>query len=136
MTPTKVNPKHSLRKSRLEVLAEIDRLEKLRCDFCHLDAGFSPVEKSRCGCDAAVAIRKLGIRLNKLLSPRRDEDCEVLPPLNMDGLTIETITPELYKAMKLRKMTDTQIFKHLRIGGVRFNKWKKENGVGKKTKEE
>lgn len=50
---------------RLEVLAEIDRLENERCDNCRGPMGLNAkVDRYRCGCPAAVRIRKIGDKLN------------------------------------------------------------------------
>lgn len=125
--------KRELRKARLVILAEIDRLDKLRCKFCHLDSGYSPVEKSRCKCDSAVRVRKLGIQLNKLTRERKPD--ESIPKIDTMPESFEGLTIELYKKMKAAKMTDRDVVKRFRVGSRRLVEWKKVNGLSKKAKE-
>lgn len=134
--------KLELRKSRLKVLAEIDRLDKLRCDFCSNEiVGNSYEEKSKCDCSAAVEIRGLGDQLMKLVSKQKVKEVELdpiaeLPPMpNIEGLTINELSVEIYKQLKLWKMTDAQIKRKIRVGNDKFHKWKSDNRLSHKTKE-
>lgn len=128
--------KLELLKSRLKVLAEIDRLDKKRCDFCSNEIeGNSYEEKSKCGCSAAVEIRGLGDQLMKLVSKRKVNEIELPPMPNVNGLTIDKLTVKMYEQLKSRKMTDTQIMKQLCVGTNKFHKWKSDNRLNHKTKE-
>ena len=61
MTLTKERrQRHAMRKVRLEILAEIDELEKFRCKNCRGKLKQSaPIAQIRCGCYAAAKIREL-----------------------------------------------------------------------------
>lgn len=126
--------KLELRKSRLKILAEIDRLDKLRCSFCHVDAVATKIEKSSCTCESAVKVKKLGIQLNKLVSPRKTLESKVIAVPDVSNIKLEDFTVELYEKMKLAKLRDYDIRKLLGTGGTRFVKWKDENGLSKKSK--
>lgn len=61
MTLTKERQqRHDMRKARLEILAEIDDLDKLRCKNCYGNLKQNaPISQIRCGCYASVKIREL-----------------------------------------------------------------------------
>lgn len=119
--------KHDLRRKRLEILYEIDRLEKERCNFCADDALSHNTNKSSCDCHASVEVRKLGNQLLKLVSKRKDAVVKVIP--NFAGLTIDNLTAEKYKEFKAQSVSDVLIMKNLNIGTHRFYKWKREVGL-------
>lgn len=125
--------KLEMRKSRLKILAEIDRLDKLRCSFCHLDSGYTPVKKSRCKCDSAIKVHALGIKLNKLVSPRKTVELEVIAIPDLTGVTTENLTVEMYEQLKRARLRDIDIWRLLGIGGTRFRRWKDANGVSNKS---
>ncbi len=53
-----------IQKARIEVLLEIDRLESRRCIICREGGGpNASITYYRCGCKAAIEIRKLGSML-------------------------------------------------------------------------
>ena len=129
-----VKCKQQLRKARLVILAEIDRLDKLRCGLCIPENGFSESEKSHCGCDSAVKVRALGIQLNELVSPRKTPETKVIVVPDVSNVTLEDFTVELYEKMKLARLRDRDIRELLGVGGTRFVKWKDKNGMSKKSK--
>lgn len=61
MTLTKERQqRHDKRKARLERLAEINELDRLRCENCRGSLkGKSTIVQIRCGCYASVKIREL-----------------------------------------------------------------------------
>ncbi|KAA0965848.1 hypothetical protein FQ087_06160 [Sporosarcina sp. ANT_H38] len=100
------------RQIRLQVYAEIDRLEKISCDNCR---GFLKITASaedfKCKCAAAVEIRKL----TKTLSFERRIPNEM--------------TIEIYHQLKEQKLSDSQIAENADWSLSKFNKWKRENGL-------
>lgn len=65
MELTKVREqRRAMRVVRLEILSEIDRLDRQRCDNCRGRIGFNtPVAQMRCGCKAAVKIREMANKM-------------------------------------------------------------------------
>lgn len=56
--------RHKARRKRRQILVEIDELEKERCEVCRLSGWKATLEEYRCGCTAAVEIRKRGLYLS------------------------------------------------------------------------
>jgi len=122
--------KLEIRKKRLWILAEINRLDGLRCGLCNDEIeGNSSGNRTNCPCPAAVEIRKIGEKLNKLVSNRKKIESELPPKPDAEGLTVDTLTIGIYKKFKASKMTDTQIMKQLCVGTKKFHKWKQEHGL-------
>ena len=124
--------KLEMRRKRLEILSEIDRLEKDRCDFCIDEALSKNNNKSNCDCPASVEVLKLGNQLLKLVSSRKTTDLEDIKAPNMQHVTIKDLTVDLYKKMKLAKMRDVDIYRKAKVGSDTFYRWKTENGLTKK----
>jgi len=129
-TDVKRLAKIEMRKKRLWILAEINRLDGLRCDLCTDEIeGNSSGNRTSCSCPAAVEIRKIGERLNKLVSNRKKIEVELPPKPNTEGLTLDNLTIGIYKKFKASNITDTQIMRELSVGTKKFHKWKKDNGL-------
>jgi len=122
--------KIEMRKKRLWILAEISRLDGLRCDLCTDEIeGNSLGNRTNCDCAAAVKVRKLGEQLSNLVSNRKKIEFQLPPKPKAEGLTVETLTIDIYKKFKTSNMTDTQIMRELKVGTKKFHKWKRENGL-------
>ncbi|KAA0944173.1 hypothetical protein FQ087_18795 [Sporosarcina sp. ANT_H38] len=130
--------KRELRKSRLAVLAKIDRLDAERCDFCINGDRNHSAAKSNCGCEAAVKIRQLGIHLYELTPVRKDDSGIWIENLRKseEHVSFDTLTIELYRKMKVANMNDRAIVKFFRVGSRRLVKWKKDNGLSGNFKKE
>lgn len=117
--------------ARIQMLAEIEKLDVYRCKSCAFVEGESSFVKSKCGCPAAVKIRKCGSLLDKLLTERKVEGMETL-----ETLTFEDLTPAIYNELKAKKIADREIRKILKIGTNKFTNWKDANGVSRAMKGE
>ena len=118
-----------MRRKRLEILLEIDRLDKLRCEFCATDSGFSSANKSICDCPSSVEVAKLGNQLMKLVSARKNAETKVKITPNFTDLTLENLTVKKYQEFKKQEVSDAAIFKGLGVGARRLNKWKIAKGL-------
>ena len=119
--------KHEMRRKRLEILLEIDRLENERCDFCSSESWSYNSNKSNCDCAASVEVLKLGNKLMELVSNRKEAEVKVIP--NFVGLTIDNLTAEKYKEFKEQKVSDILIMKSLGVRHYRFYRWQREVGL-------
>lgn len=125
-----------MRKMRVRILSEINRLNEARCDLCTDEIeGNSSGNRTNCDCAAAVKVRKLGEKLSKLVSNRKKTETESAPKVEVKKVfkpklvKFENMTVDHYKNFKKNKMTDIQMMKHFGIGNRKFNKWKEENGL-------
>ncbi|MBO0586137.1 hypothetical protein [Sporosarcina sp. E16_8] len=131
-----VKCKRQLRKDRLVILAEIDRLDKFRCIVCEPANGYPDSEKSHCMCQVAIKIRELGKQLYKLTSERKlDESIPTMPEIDKKQDSFEDLTVKLYGKMKAANMSDRAIVKGYGIGSRRLVERKKFHGLSAKTKE-
>lgn len=127
---SKRDHKKLLRSKRLAILMEIDKLEKLRCEYCSVDSGYTLDNKSKCDCHASAEIGKLGKELLKLVRKRGEAQIsEDLPIVDVKTVTFENMTPDIYKSLKYQGLTDKVIYKNLKIGDRRLRAWKEENGI-------
>lgn len=123
----------NIKEKRRKILCQIDEYNTQRCSKC-IEVGAYDAETVNCNCRAAVAIRKLGDELLKLVSPRSDE-AENETSVMMEMLnTPEDITPKIYRELKRLKVPDKLIRKKIGLSENRFNIWKSENGLRKTYK--
>lgn len=120
-----MNPE--LRKKRCEILSQIDKLEKRRCEKCTdrlLYGANAPKSFYECECEAAVEIRKLGEQLMKLITERMDPAEEFLK-MQPDELTLEVYQEIKQAEFDGKKITDYAIARRYGINPKNFVNWKK-----------
>ena len=118
---------NELRQKRREILAQIDKLEKERCEKCAdrlLYGANAPKSYYECRCKAAVRIRELGDQLLRFTTKRVDLVDEHLK------MQPKELTLTLYQEIKKvdfdgKKITDYAIAKHYGINPRNFAGWKK-----------
>lgn len=107
---------------RKTILAQIDALEKQRCDKCNTQsAGIN------CKCKAAVEIRKLGKEFEAISKVKRKARIKEL----LSTLTYESINLETYDALKCLEITDKEIIQRSKINQFDLHLWRFENGLTK-----
>ena len=123
----------TLKEKRRKILHQIDRYDTRRCKKC-IDIGAADTEIMNCNCQAAVAIRKLGDRLMKLVTPRSDERQSEISVLMKMLFIPDDLTPAIFKELKRLKVTDKLIREKIGLSENRFNVWKRDNGLQKTYK--
>lgn len=107
---------------RKTILAQIDTLEKQRCDKCNTQsAGIN------CKCKAAVEIRKLGKKFEAISAVKRKARIKEL----LSTLTYESINLETYGALKCLEITDREITQRSKINPIELHHWRFLNGMTK-----
>lgn len=116
------------KEKRIELLKQIDVLDKDRCDVCAGDnAGH---ESTRCKCPAAVAIRKLGVEYESIATAsRKGRISALLRQGRKEGLTLE-----LYTALRELELNNEQIYKGIRMQERDYYDWKFEVGLIKERR--
>lgn len=113
---------------RLELLKQIDVLDKERCEVC---SGENVDKGTRCMCPTAVEIRKLGAAYENIATEARKGRLERLfREGRKNGLTLD-----LYHALREMEQTNEKIFKGLRMNERAFFDWKYEMGLIKERRE-
>lgn len=116
------------KEKRIELLKQIDVLNKDRCEVCAGDnAGH---ESTRCKCPAAVAIRKLGAEYESIATASRKGRINALfRQGRKEGLTLE-----LYTALRELELNNEQIYKGIRMPERDYYDWKFEVGLIKERR--
>lgn len=110
-----------MRKQRLNILLEIERLNEQRCKHC-IDP--QKANGGHCKCSAAIKVRKLGDELLTLTRPRHADAIAVL-----DNLDYQDLTVKIYEDIKKFGMSDKDIYKTLKIGQTTWVNWKRSVGL-------
>lgn len=122
-----------LKQARFNIMQYINYLDRLRCEHCsgRVQVEGKYADKTKCDCEAAKEIRKLG----QVLLGNRQEIIEKFRELRkmsvLETLTEENLTKEKYLDLKAQGLPDRQIQEQLGWHGVKFNQWKrKEDLIG------
>lgn len=116
-----------MKAKRLEILKQIDALDEKRCKKCHAD---SEKRVLLCNCKSAKAVRKLGDELISLGVGRVEHLIEELIKEGFDNLSVDK-----YQKVKQLGVSDTDIYKLLKVGSTRWFEWKRSVGLTRETKE-
>lgn len=113
--------RHTIKQQRTSILLEIDRLDKQRCKHC-----INPQQANggRCKCPAAKKVCRLGEELMSLTMTDKDGAASMLDKLKIEDLTIAE-----YKILKKAEFTDLDIRSVMKVGSVKFSRWKRDNGL-------
>lgn len=123
----------TLQEKRRKILHQIDRYDARRCKKC-FNVGAADTEIMNCNCQAAVAIRKLGDRLMKLVTPRLNERQSDISVLMKTLREPNDLTTAIFKELKRLKVTDKVIRQKIGLSENKFNVWKRNNGFRKTYK--
>lgn len=118
----------SLQEKRRKILNQIDKYNTQRCKKCS-NTNVAGSRITDCNCQAATNIRKLGDRLLKLVSPRRDERQNEIDSFMNMLTTIDDLTPGIFKELKKLKVTDKMIREKVDLNERLFNLWKIEHDL-------